>query len=123
MRKVALRGLFARKLRLVLTALAVVLGVALTAGSFILTDTALKSFDDLFGDVFKGTDVVVQATTAFDPGAGSNSGGGSERKPIPEDLLGEVEGVDGVAAVLCAGRSEEAADQCLAADPVSEMSG
>ena len=92
------KSLLARKLRLVLTALAVVLGVALTAGSFILTDTALKSFDDLFGDVFKGTDVVVQATTAFDPGAGSNSGGGSERKPIPEDLLGKVEGVDGVAA-------------------------
>jgi putative ABC transport system permease protein len=92
------KGLLARKLRLVLTALAVVLGVALTAGSFILTDTALKSFDDLFGDVFKGTDVVVQATTAFDPGAGSNSGGGSERKPIPEGALAKVQAVEGVAA-------------------------
>src|SRR4029078_4473310 len=73
-------------------------GVALTAVPCILADTALKSFDDLFGDVFKGTDVVVQAATAFDPGAGSNSGGGSERKPIPEELLGKVEGVDGAAA-------------------------
>jgi putative ABC transport system permease protein len=92
-----IKSLLARKLRLILTALAVVLGVGLTAGSFILTDTAIKSFDDLFGDVFNGTDVVVQATTAFDPGAGSNSGGGADRKPIPEDILPKVEAVDGVA--------------------------
>jgi putative ABC transport system permease protein len=92
------KGLLARKLRLVLTALAVVLGVGLTAGSFILTDTAIKSFDDLFGDVFHGTDVVVQASTAFAPGAQGNSGGGSERKPIPESLLAKVQAVDGVGA-------------------------
>ena len=98
MLRAIVKSLLARKLRLVLTALAVVLGVGLTAGSFILTDTAIKSFDDLFGDVFNGTDVVVQATTAFDPGAGSNSGGGSDRKPIPEDLLAKVQEVDGVGA-------------------------
>ena len=39
MRKVALRGLFARKLRLVLTALAVALGVTLIAGTYVFTDT------------------------------------------------------------------------------------
>ena len=61
MLRATIKSLLARKLRLVLTALAVVLGVGMTAGSFILTDTALKSFDDLFGDVYKGTDVVVQA--------------------------------------------------------------
>jgi putative ABC transport system permease protein len=82
---------------LVLTALAVVLGVGMTAGSFILTDTALKSFDDLFGDVYKGTDVVVQAQTAFDPSGQNNTGGGAERKPIPESVLPEVQAVDGVA--------------------------
>ena len=98
MLRATIKSLLARKLRLVLTALAVVLGVGLTAGSFILTDTAIKSFDDLFGDVFNGTDVVIQATTAFDPGAGSNSGGGSDRKPIPEELLPKVEAVDGVGA-------------------------
>jgi putative ABC transport system permease protein len=92
------KSLLARKLRLVLTAMAVVLGVGLTAGSFILTDTAIRSFDDLFGEVFQGTDVVVQATTAFDPGAGNNSGGGTERKPIPQELLGKVQAVDGVGA-------------------------
>src|SRR4029077_11434246 len=70
----------------------------MTAGSFILTDTALKSFDDLFGDVYKGTDVVIQAQTAFDPGAGGNTGGGSERKPIPASVLSQVRAVEGVAA-------------------------
>ena len=93
-----IKSLLARKLRLFLTALAIVLGVGMTAGSFILTDTALKSFDDLFGDVYKGTDVVVQAQTAFDPGAGGNTGGGSERKPIPASVLSQVRAVDGVAA-------------------------
>jgi putative ABC transport system permease protein len=93
------KSLLARKLRLFLTGLAIVLGVGMTAGSFILTDTALKSFDDLFGDIYKGTAVVVQAQTAFDPGAGGGSGGGgSERKPIPASMLPKVAAVDGVAA-------------------------
>ena len=83
MLRATLKSLFARKLRLILTALAVVLGVGMTAGSFILTDTALKSFDNLFGDVYKGTDVVVQGTTAFDPSGQNNTGGGSERQQIP----------------------------------------
>ncbi len=98
MLRATIKSLLGRKLRLAMTALAVVLGVGMTAGSFILTDTALQSFDNLFGDVFKGTDVVVQATTAFEPGAASNSGGGSERKPIPESVLPKVQAVDGVAA-------------------------
>ena len=49
----ALKSLLARKLRLLLTAIAVVLGVGFTAGTFVLTDTALKSFDDLFGNVYR----------------------------------------------------------------------
>ena len=37
--KIALQSLLARKLRLVTTALAVILGVAFTAGTLVLTDT------------------------------------------------------------------------------------
>jgi putative ABC transport system permease protein len=98
--RAAIKSLLARKLRLLLTAIAVVLGVGFTAGTFVLTDTALRSFDQLLGDVFRGTDVVVQAPTAFAPGAGSGpgGGGGSERNPIPEDLLPKVQAVDGVRA-------------------------
>jgi len=98
--RATLKSLFARKLRLILTALAVVLGVGMTAGSFILTDTALKSFDNLFGDVYKGTDVVVQGTTAFDPSGQNNTGGGSERQPIPASVLPKVQAVDGVATAV-----------------------
>src|SRR2546426_1511190 len=96
-----IKSLLARKLRLILTALAIVLGVGFTAGTFVLTDTALKSFDDLFGSVYNGTDVVVQARTAFTPGAaggGAGGGGGSERNPIPQDVLPTVRAVPGVRA-------------------------
>ena len=92
-----IKSLLARKLRLVLTALAVVLGVGFTAGTFILTDTALKSFDDLFGNVYAGTAVVVQPQTAFQPGA-AGDGSGTTGTPIPASVLPEVQGVDGVAA-------------------------
>jgi putative ABC transport system permease protein len=99
MLRAALKSVLARKLRLVLTALAIVLGVGFTAGTFVLTDTALASFDKLFGDVFQGTSVVVQARQAYAPSAaGGNGGGGSERNPIPEALLPDVEAVPGVAA-------------------------
>ena len=98
MLRATFKSLMARKLRLFLTGLAIVLGVGMCAGSFILTDTALKSFDNLFGQVFSGTDVVVQAETAFDAGPGNDSGGGSERKPIPASVLDQVKGVDGVEA-------------------------
>src|SRR4249920_121615 len=99
MLRATIKSLLARKLRLVLTALAVVLGVGFTAGTYVLTDTALKSFDDLFGNVYAGIDVVVQGTSAFTPGAGGSSGGGGgqETKPIPESVLPTVQGVDGVA--------------------------
>jgi putative ABC transport system permease protein len=96
--RATIKSLLARKLRLILTAMAVVLGVGFTAGTFVLTDTALRSFDDLFGNVYRGTDVVVQAKTDFAPGEGNNNGGGSERRPIPERVLNQVMSVDGVRA-------------------------
>ena len=86
--RAALKSLLARKLRLALTALAIVLGVGFVAGTLVLTDTALSAFDDLFGDIFAKTDVVVQAENAFqDIAAGGGGGGGQERNPIPEEVL------------------------------------
>jgi putative ABC transport system permease protein len=95
--RATIKSLLARKLRLLLTAFAVVLGVGFTAGTLVLTDTALASFDDLFGDVFEGTDVVVQAKAAFTPGP-EGGGTGPERNPIPEDVLDIVRAVPGVRA-------------------------
>ena len=86
---VALRGIAARKLRAISTILAVVLGVALVAGTYILTDTINRSFDDIFETALEGTDVVVSpkeivASDTDEPPAFSAS------------VLDRVENVDGV---------------------------
>jgi putative ABC transport system permease protein len=97
--RAALKSVLARKIRLLLTAIAIVLGVGFVAGTLVLTDTALSAFDDLFGDLFSRTDVVVQAKSAFqDLAAGGGGGGGQERNPIPEDILGDIEALPDVAA-------------------------
>lgn len=47
MRKVTLRNLLARKLRLVMSAFAIILGVAFVSASFIFTDTIQRTFDNI----------------------------------------------------------------------------
>jgi putative ABC transport system permease protein len=59
--RVALRGLAARRLRAFTTWLAIFLGVALVAGTYVLTDTINESFSDIFSESLKGTDVAVTA--------------------------------------------------------------
>jgi putative ABC transport system permease protein len=99
--RATLKGLLAKKLRLVLTATSVVLGVGFVAGTFVLTDTMNSAFDELFATGAEVSDVTVRAESAFEPTAtGPGSGGGTEgRTTIPEDLLATVEGVPGVARV------------------------
>lgn len=90
----ALQGLVAHRFRLFATALAVTLGVAFTAGTFVLTDTVSRTFDGLFGDVYSGTDAVVRGEHAFDGPMNS----GVQRPRIDAALVDVVRGVDGVAA-------------------------
>ena len=54
-----LKGLLTRKLRTALTAIAIVLGVAMISGTYILTDTMQKSFNGLFTDASAQTDAVI----------------------------------------------------------------
>src|SRR4051812_40757590 len=61
-----LRGLLSRKMRTALTAVAIVLGVSLVAGTYILTDTINKSFDDVFATAAKGVDVAIVPKKAVD---------------------------------------------------------
>src|SRR3954469_20666354 len=56
---VALKGLAGRKVRALLTALAVVIGISMVSGTFILTDTMQKSFNGLFTDAAADTDAVI----------------------------------------------------------------
>jgi putative ABC transport system permease protein len=85
MRKVALRGLFARKLRLVLTALAVALGVTLIAGTYVFTDTINRSFDRIFTESAKGTDASITPRKTIDT---SNNGG--TQPTVSPAVLAEV---------------------------------
>ena len=57
---VALKGLAGRKIRALLTALAVVIGVSMVSGTFILTDTMQKSFNGLFTETSAKTDAVIR---------------------------------------------------------------
>jgi putative ABC transport system permease protein len=88
----ALKSLAGRKLRTTLTALAIVLGVAMMSGAYVLTDTIDKAFDSIFVDSYAGTDAVV---TGKDPGF-SFEGESAQPPPIPAQTLEQVRGVDGV---------------------------
>jgi putative ABC transport system permease protein len=90
--RVALRGLSGRKFRTALTAIAIVLGVAMMSGSYVLTDTIDKAFDAIFVESYAETDVVV---TGKDAGI-SFEGETAPPGPIPEGVLEQVRGVDGV---------------------------
>jgi putative ABC transport system permease protein len=94
MRKATLKGLMAHKLRLALTALAIVLGVGFVAGTYVLTDTITGTFDNIFGTVTAGTDVTVRTKSDFE-----QQGGPSLRDPLPASLATQIQGVDGVKVV------------------------
>src|SRR3954471_16678694 len=55
----AIKSLWARKLRALGTTVAVFVGVSLIAGTYVITDTINKAFDDIFNDSLKGTSVVI----------------------------------------------------------------
>jgi putative ABC transport system permease protein len=96
-RKVILRGLLSHKLRFALTALAVVLGVAFVAGTFVLTDTINKTFTDLFEQTTKGVDVAVRNK------ANVSGQAGQQRAPLPAALVAKIKGDDktkGIPGVL-----------------------
>ena len=57
--RVALRGLAGRKLRAFLTALAIVLGVAMVSGTFVLTDMIDRAFNDIFTQSYANTDAYI----------------------------------------------------------------
>jgi putative ABC transport system permease protein len=64
--RTALKGIAARRTRTVLTALSIVLGVAMIGGALTLSDTMRHAANSLTSSSYKGTDAVVSARTAFD---------------------------------------------------------
>src|SRR5919112_2422470 len=94
MTKIALKSLAARRLRTALTALAIVLGVAMVSGAFTITDTMRGAADSLSSSAYDGTDAVVGARTAFAVDANDWT---AKRPTVDASLLDEVRELPGVA--------------------------
>lgn len=110
----SLRGIATRKLRTALTAFAVVLGVALVSGTYLLTDTIDKAFDEVFQTANEGVDVVISPKRIF----GTDSEGATVApEPLRGALLQQVRDVPGVAlaagSVFLPGQIYDKADEPL----------
>jgi putative ABC transport system permease protein len=92
--RVTIKGLLAHKLRLALTALAIVLGVTFISGTFVLTDTLHNVFNTLFGNVYQNVDFQVRGVEQFS--SSGPGGNGAVRNAIPESILTTVRGVPDV---------------------------
>ncbi len=92
MLRASLRSLLAHKLRLALSAVAVVLGVAFVAGSLIFTDTLGSTFTKLFTNV--SADVTVTQKAAYE--TGFLGGSPSSATGVPESVLTTIRSVPGV---------------------------
>jgi putative ABC transport system permease protein len=91
----ALKGLSGRKLRAFLTAFAIVLGVAMVSGAFVLTDTMKKAADSLTAASYEGIDAVVTGKAAFDSDADWQ-----RTPPVSDRLVARVQGVPEVDAAV-----------------------
>lgn len=63
---VALKGLLGRKLRAALTALAIMLGVAMVSGTYVLTDTISSAFRTAIAEAQAGTSAVISGKEIVD---------------------------------------------------------
>jgi putative ABC transport system permease protein len=93
--KVAVKGLVTRRLRAVLTALAIVLGVALVAGTYVLTDSLHADLGSVYQTIYKNTAASITGRNAIDTGA--NAANGGDVPTFPETLLARVNQLPGVA--------------------------
>jgi putative ABC transport system permease protein len=89
MRRAAIQGLWSRKLRTTLTALAVVFGVAMVSGTFVLTDTISNAFNSLFSSTYKNASAVISGRQIVKNSTSGNA-------TIPDSLLAKVRSVNGV---------------------------
>ena len=106
--KFALKGMLARKLRTALTALAIVLGVTMVSGTFVLTDSIDKAFDSIFSSVYQGHG---RHDHRRSRPSTSRDGSGTTAPPFDESLLAEVAALPDVAAAIGGVAGEAAADR------------
>ena len=90
MTRLLVRGMLARKLRVALTGIAVLLGVAMITGTYVLTDQVSRAFDDIFASANKGVDVAVLPRSEF-------TSSFTELPALPASTIDRVRRVPGVA--------------------------
>jgi putative ABC transport system permease protein len=95
MLRVVLKGLAGRKLRAILTAFAVILGVAMISGTFVLTDTLKAGIGQIFTSVYKSTDAVITGKSAI--GNGQDQNGNNNAPSFSASLLPKVRALPDVA--------------------------
>lgn len=88
-----IKSIRANKARFLLTSVAVLLGVAFMAGTFVLTDTIQKSYGDISANVYRSTDAVVRSARQTES---ADEGGAATRGTIDAATLATVRGVPGV---------------------------
>ena len=89
--RIAWRSLTAHKLRSFLTTLAILLGVAMISGTYVLTDQIDRGFTAIFADAYQGIDATISRKPSFSGGqmVGATQG-------LPASLVDDVSAVDGV---------------------------
>ncbi len=117
MTRFAIRGLLSRKLRTALTAIAIVLGVAMISGTYVLTDSIDQAFDRIFTDIRKGSNAIISGKSAFDLSDGS----GVTEPTLDEALLGQVRELSDVAEAE--GSVDSDATQLIGDDGKAVVSG
>ena len=91
--RTTLKGILAHKLRLVLTAMSIVLGVAFVAGTFVLTDSLRHTINGTAAEALEGVDAGVRSESSFGNRANDLN---LVRNPMPDTVLATVESVPGV---------------------------
>src|ERR1700690_1861858 len=99
MLRVTLKGLAARKLRLVLTAVAIVLGVTFVTGTLVLGDTLNRTFDNLFGTAYSHVSFEIRGQSQLSGDSVADVNGTGDRRPVPQSIATEVSRLPGVAYV------------------------
>jgi putative ABC transport system permease protein len=96
--RVTLRGIAARKLRLSLTVMAIVLGVMFISGTLVLGDTLNRTFNTVIGTAYQHVSLEIRGTATLS-GADTAVNSTAYRKPVPASLAAQVSRVPGVAYV------------------------
>jgi len=89
MLRASIKNVWAHKLRMALTGVAIVLGVGLISGTYVYTDTIAKAFDNIFEDAFSGIDIVVTAESELQFG----------ESYLDESVIGGLSDVEGIESV------------------------